>query len=102
MLDHAPSPVVGEGWDSPPPSQGRVDWVPIPRGLLTLLRHRGERRWDEHLGLLAYRPFAALGRPGGQFPGLLTNALSCCQIGIRPDMHPAVQPTDLAGHTRRN
>ena len=34
--------VAGNGWDSPPPSQGRVDWVLIPRGLLTLLRHRGE------------------------------------------------------------
>src|SRR5215475_12446960 len=99
MLDYAPSPVVGRGWDSPPPLRGRVNWVPSPRGLMTLLRHGGERRWNEHLRQLAYRPLAALRRPGRQFPPLLTNAVPRCQIGIRPDMHPAIQPTDVTRHT---
>jgi hypothetical protein len=94
MLDHEPSPLAGEGpplmrrpsadavagngWDGPPHHRGRADWVPIPRGLIKLLRRRGERRWNEHLRLLAYRPLATLGRPGRQFHRLLTNALPRC------------------------
>src|SRR2546427_4467361 len=88
------------GW--PSPAMGRADWVPIPRGLIALLRRRGERRWNEHLRLLAYRPLATLGRPGRQFHRLLANALPRCQIGVRPDMHPAIQPTDVTRHTSGN
>ena len=34
--------------------------MPRPRGLLALLRRRGERCWNEHLRLLAYRPLAEM------------------------------------------
>ncbi len=66
-LDHAPSPLAEEGGDGPPQLRGRADWMPIPRGLIMLLRRRGERRWNKHLGLLAYQPLAGLGWPVGQF-----------------------------------
>src|SRR5215217_3414773 len=95
-------PLAGEGWVGPPHLRGRADWVPIPRSLIALLCRRGERRWNEHLGLLACRPLAALGRPGRQFHRLLTNALPRCQISVRPDMHPAIQSTDVTRHTPGN
>src|SRR5262245_14675502 len=76
--------------------------MPRPRGLMALLRRRGERCWNEHLRLLVYRPFAALGWPGRQFHRLLTNTLPRCQVSVCPDMHPAIQPTDVTRHTPGN
>src|SRR4029453_17066963 len=118
MLDHAPFPATasaeGAQFNVPPSPWrgkvgmalplrwGRADKVPIPRSLIALLCRRGKRRWNEHLRLLAYWPLTALGRPGRQFPRLLTNLLPRCQIGIRPNVHPAIQPTDLTRHTPGN